>query len=135
MKNAGLDTTEYKGYYIDHFPYSWTDENGNISKSIDTWIILSPNYFTMPNGEKVYLPLYTHDENNTQIEFNTLEEAQNYIDTYMVDKKGKYRLLNGDECHYIIDKNLDESVLFEVYPHKGESKKDFIARFMSVTKD
>lgn len=25
--------------------------------------------------------------------------------------------------------------LKEVYPHKGESKKDFIARFMSVTKD
>lgn len=30
---------------------------------------------------------------------------------------------------------LYETVINEVYPNKGESKKDFIARFMSVTKD
>lgn len=30
---------------------------------------------------------------------------------------------------------LVESELNEVYPNKGESKKDFIARFMSATKD
>lgn len=30
---------------------------------------------------------------------------------------------------------LVESIINEVYPNKGESKKDFIARFMSVTKD
>ena len=32
-------------------------------------------------------------------------------------------------------KEVDESLITEVYPNKGESKKDFIARFMSVTKD
>lgn len=30
---------------------------------------------------------------------------------------------------------FSESLLNEVYPHKGESKKDFTKRFMSVTKD
>ena len=30
---------------------------------------------------------------------------------------------------------LVESIINEVYPNKGESKKDFISRFMSVTKD
>lgn len=28
-----------------------------------------------------------------------------------------------------------EALLNEVYPNKGESKKDFISRFMSATKD
>ena len=30
---------------------------------------------------------------------------------------------------------LVETLLVEIYPNKGESKKDFIARFMSATKD
>ena len=30
---------------------------------------------------------------------------------------------------------VDESLITEVYPNKGESKDDFISRFMSVTKD
>lgn len=30
---------------------------------------------------------------------------------------------------------IDEKILNEVYPNKGESKKDFISRFMKVTKD
>ena len=31
--------------------------------------------------------------------------------------------------------NINESAINEVYPNKGESKEDFIKRFMSVTKD
>lgn len=31
--------------------------------------------------------------------------------------------------------NISEKELNEVYPNKGESKEDFISRFMSVTKD
>lgn len=34
-----------------------------------------------------------------------------------------------------IKKNIKKEELNEVYPNKGESKKDFIARFMKVTKD
>lgn len=33
------------------------------------------------------------------------------------------------------NESLTESVLTEIYPNKGESKKDFISRFMSATKD
>ncbi|MBO7078980.1 MAG: hypothetical protein J6W64_04120 [Bacilli bacterium] len=47
----------------------------------------------------------------------------------MVTNRGKYRNYNK-ECHYLI-----ESLLNEVYPKKGERKKDFISRFMSETKD
>ena len=134
MKNAGLDTFEYKGYYIDHFPYSWTNANGDIIKSVDAWIILSPNYLVCDNGEKVYMPLYTHYEDNSKADFNSLDEAKDYIDKYMVNNRGKYIMMNRDECHYII-KSTTESLLNEVYPNKGESKKDFTARFMSATKD
>lgn len=134
MKNAGLETFEYKGYYIDHFPYSWKNANGDIIKSVDAWIILSPNYLVCDNGEKIYMPLYTHYEDNSKADFNSLDEAKDYIDKYMVNNRGKYIMMNRDECHYII-KPTTESLLNEVYPHKGESKKDFTARFMSATKD
>ena len=134
MKSVGKETVEYKGYYIDHFPYSWNDSNGNIIKEVDAWIILSPNYLELDDGDKIYLPLYTHNEDNTRAEFDTLKEAQDYIDKYMVPGLGEYKMLNRDECHYII-KKVNESLLNEVYPHKGESKKDFTARFMSATKD
>ena len=30
---------------------------------------------------------------------------------------------------------INEETLVEVYPNKGESKKDFISRFMKVTKN
>ena len=33
------------------------------------------------------------------------------------------------------NESLTESVLTEIYPNKGESKQDFISRFMSATKD
>lgn len=134
MKNIGKETVEYKGYYIDHFPYSWNDSNGNIIKEIDAWIILSPRYLELDDGDRIYLPLYTHNEDDTRAEFDTLKEAQDYIDKYMVPGLGEYKILNRDECHYII-KKVNESLLNEVYPNKGESKKDFIARFMSATKD
>lgn len=35
----------------------------------------------------------------------------------------------------LIEDRKDKSVLNEIYPNKGESEKDFISRFMSVTKD
>lgn len=34
-----------------------------------------------------------------------------------------------------VGKELKEETIVEVYPNKGESKKDFIKRFMKVTKD
>lgn len=34
-----------------------------------------------------------------------------------------------------IKSSLEEKIINEIYPNKGESEKDFISRFMSVTKD
>ncbi|MBO7734742.1 MAG: hypothetical protein J6S67_19435 [Methanobrevibacter sp.] len=36
---------------------------------------------------------------------------------------------------FILVESIDENIITEVYPNKGESKEDFISRFMSVTKD
>lgn len=36
---------------------------------------------------------------------------------------------------FILVEEIEETKLNEVYPNKGESKDDFISRFMSVTKD
>lgn len=58
-------------------------------------------------------------------------------------ENGKYHLIDGNhrvlalynDGYDEVEVVLYESLLNEVYPNKGESKKDFIARFMSVTKD
>lgn len=58
-------------------------------------------------------------------------------------ENGKYHLIDGNhrvlalynDGYDEVEVVLYESLLTEVYPNKGESKKDFIARFMSVTKD
>lgn len=36
---------------------------------------------------------------------------------------------------FILVEDINEKELNEVYPNKGESKDDFISRFMSVTKN
>jgi len=36
---------------------------------------------------------------------------------------------------FILVEEIEETKLTEVYPNKGESKDDFISRFMSVTKN
>ena len=41
---------------------------------------------------------------------------------------------NGD-IKKEVNESLTESILTEIYPNKGESKQDFISRFMSATKD
>ena len=62
----------------------------------------------MPNGKKMYLPLYCHDDTGKYLNgFNSLSEAQDYIDKYMVTNRGEYRTSNK-ECHYIIRESLDK---------------------------
>jgi hypothetical protein len=69
---------------------------------------------------------------------------QGTIDQWNTIRSGSY--WNYDTGNYTIhctdgdipkqsNESLQESVITEVYPNKGESKKDFISRFMSVTKD
>ena len=46
----------------------------------------------------------------------------------------KYALENGIKFRDINKQYANESFINEVYPNKGETKKDFISRFMKVTK-
>ena len=45
------------------------------------------------------------------------------------------QIKSARNTHPTVSGNINESSLSEIYPNKGESKKDFISRFMSVTKD
>jgi len=68
----------------------------------------------------------------------TTRSDDRYKSSPLAKALGKY------EAHYVQDGWVDdytpkvvqvESMLTEVYPNEGESKKDFVSRFMSVTKD
>ena len=57
-----------------------------------------------------------------------------------IKSEERYDLIKKLESHYTLKEAFEsevftEDILNEVYPNKGESKKDFIARFMKVTKD
>ena len=72
-----------------------------------------------------------------------LSELDEYIDEYGRDKVRKVLTIDHNEAIPLEDiKKMTPQLgwaknesLNEVYPNKGESKKDFISRFMSVTKD
>ena len=64
-----------------------------------------------------------------------------YLNAFEGSSDWSYIIFNPNQAKSIYNKyptrsqNINEEVVNEVYPNKGESKKDFINRFMSVTKD
>lgn len=107
---------EYKGFTIEHSPMEM--HYGDDSWDVDGWYIHSPYYLqSTPEKEKFYLPLFAEDEFGVVQNFKTAEEAKEYIDKWIVTKKGKIKLKGWkkDECHFEIlpefrkEKNLDES--------------------------
>ena len=95
------DTIEYKGVMIEYFPY--TIEYGDSEQNVEGWVIKSP-YYLQSNSDKprYYLPLYCEDEDGEEVNFETLDDAKDYIDRYIVTKRGKIRIKHGDEIHYEI---------------------------------
>lgn len=95
------DTIEYKGVMIEYFPY--TIEYGDSEQNVEGWVIKSPYYLqSNPNKPKYYLPLYCEDEDGEEVNFETLDDTKDYIDKYIVTKRGKIRIKHGDEIHYEI---------------------------------
>ena len=64
-----------------------------------------------------------------------------YVNAYEDEDSTSYIAFEPNQIKAITNKNpsngynINESAINEVYPNKGESKEDFIKRFMSVTKD
>lgn len=89
---------DYKGFTIEHFPIEW-HYNDKVWDQ-DGYIIHSP-YYLQNNSEKpkIYLPLYCEDEYGEVLNFKTLDDAKNYIDDYILPKKGKIKV-KRDECHF-----------------------------------
>ena len=95
------DTIEYKGVMIEYFPYAI--EYGDSEQNVEGWVIKSPYYLqSNPNKDKYYLPLYCEDEDGEEVNFETLDDAKDYIDKYIITKRGKIRIKHGDEIHYEI---------------------------------
>ena len=62
--------------------------------------------------------------------------CERYDDNYTADEYERLiRKYGLNELKRVLEESIDKNILIEVYPHKGEKKKDFISRFMSVTKD
>lgn len=90
---------------------------------------------------------YGYDEESfSSIEYMLLNSISNncrvsepYYGWYGFDNDTFYDVLYDELYQYINDENESFSytgdLLNEVYPNKGESKEDFISRFMSATKD
>ena len=54
---------------------------------------------------------------------------------YFLEEKTPDEIVDSIRGYYSSSAFLESKQLNEIYPNKGESKKDFISRFMSVTKD
>ena len=100
IKWTGAETYNYKGFKIVYSPWEVTlgDKKGNV----DAYIILS-NYTA--NG--FLLPLRAEDEDGNELNFNTLDQAKDWIDKYK--DNFKIEIKRGDEVHAVINSNLEES--------------------------
>lgn len=108
---------DYKGFTIEHSPMEM--HYGDEKQDIDGWYIHSPYYLqSNSNKEKFFLPLFAEDEFGVVQNFKTAEEAKEYIDKWMVTKKGKTKLKGWkkDECHF--------EILPEYRKEKEESLKE-----------
>lgn len=108
---------EYKGFTIEHSPMEMY--YGDEKQDVDGWYIHSPYYLqSNPNKEKFFLPLFAEDEFGVVQNFKTAEEAKEYIDKWIVTKKGKIKLKGWkkDECHF--------EILPEYRKEKEESLKE-----------
>lgn len=129
-----------------------TDTNGNVEAeeleylTDKGWIRLNPGTSAVEKRFYIVLP-FKNAIKPTERQYDILKEFIEYgqgknkdqLLIYYGDSAKWYNLKN-EEAQDIISEikryyaGFNES-LNEVYPNKGESKKDFIARFMSVTKD
>lgn len=131
------DSVEYKGWEIEYFPYDiqYKDEESHVN----AWIIRSPYYLTNHKEERFYLPLFCEDEYGRDIDFETLEQAKEYIDEYIVPQKGEIIIKHRDECHYVIKeeawekKKVNEGGLSRIWQHTKDD--DTFAIIGSQDKD
>lgn len=117
----------YKGFTIEHFPYTYSTEEEGKEFDVNGYVIHSPYYLqSSPDKPKTHLPLYCEDEEGNDINLATLEDAKKYIDDYLVPKKGKVVIKHGDEVHYVINKDsLNEDYI--VYKTTDDLKNVFDA--------
>ncbi len=104
----------YKGFTITHSPTTWYF--GDKSYDVDGYIILS-NYSLDKEG-KHRLPLYCEDENHKVLNFNTLQEAKNWIDKY--EGKFSVKVLHGGEVHAVINEVSDDKAIEEAIEKHNE---------------
>lgn len=96
----------YKGFTITHSPTTWYF--GDQSYDVDRYIILSNH--SLDKEGKHRLPLYCEDENRKVLNFNTLQEAKDWIDKY----EGKFSVeVHGDEVHAVINEVSDDKIIEE----------------------
>lgn len=126
--HADLVNVAYKNGYYGEYSHA---------KSLDYMLSLYTIYFS-PTGSLI----------NRDTNYYAYEGYKGYIETKIGTlywRDWREEGIPSDLYELLKRKNLivsegeveevNESLINEVYPNKGESKEDFISRFMSVTKD
>ena len=97
------DNIEYKNHIIGKFNY---DINyGDASSKVQSYLILSP-YSIKGDKDNYNLPLYCEDEDGKVIEFETTDQAKDWLDKYY--NKYKIQIKNGDEIHAVVSDPQDK---------------------------
>ena len=97
------DNIEYKNHIIGKFNY---DINyGDTSSKVQSYLILSP-YSIKGDKDNYNLPLYCEDEDGKVIEFETIDQAKDWLDKYY--NKYKIQIKNEDEIHAVVSDPQDK---------------------------
>lgn len=102
MGEALGDVVNYKRFNIDKISYVISYGDDDIGE-VSSYIILAPV------KSDTDLPLYCENESGEVQNFNTLQEAQDWIDKY--ENKFDLKIKNRNEIHAVINTNLTESNL------------------------
>ena len=107
-----------------------------IEKELDEFLNDYPYLF-------VKISTYTNDKYQLEFLYKTIDDREliiwesHYLDKEYLPISIKSIIDKNYKNNLSIKRDLEKrnSKLNEVYPNKGESKEDFISRFMSATKD
>ena len=118
LNESDENIISYKGFNIEKFCY--INVNDNINNCC--YVIQAPGYY-VGDDKRFPLPLRCHDKNGNIVEFNTLNDVKNWIDTY--DNVYEIMIQNNDEIHAVIPSNISEAISSSLLDANGNEYKGF----------
>lgn len=92
--------------------FNYTMHYGANSQDVYGAVVVIPNGIKLDDGSTIDAAVHCEDINGNVIDFNSIEEAQNWIDTY--GDSCVYYIVHGDELHATPEEAYDESRAIEL---------------------